>query len=386
MIAFNDDNLTIGLKEILKDYKDKIHSFSFLPSIKPIIINKGVLASQNKKILKKLYGKKLDEFEICFFPTLELMSNLGFKKEFHKLYCSFIRCEWLAQLDLSKKPRYRDHILHPAKVMVLGYWFLHKFNPPFIKNIIEILKKDNSLTAYLKKCSVKFKNDTDWENFVDYIWYITSLFHDICYPIEFLAEIVDKIKNYYKLDKNFYKAYFDDDFYKNLLNKLKDTYFINKISEDKIKNIKDIKQSHSCIGTIYLLSLISKKEIHSGFSAAIQLATKAILCHHAEDNCNFNEDPLTFLLSLADSLQEWGRDFVYVPGYKKTKMTIEKLVECLEMEIKDNGDKFDIVYKINKPEILKLTKWDEEKFKEGKEDLKKRLCNFPKEIGKILCM
>lgn len=288
--------------------------------------------------------------------------------------------------QLLKKQR--DHYIHSAYVFILGIC-IFQISPKYKKTFDTIiLNKSNYPDSY----------DTNNEEFF-YRWGITSLFHDIAYPLEItvnqanrylefissysISEPSKKVKakleiaglNKFnelprlipeeKFENEFEKKYPSYNSNKKLLNSI--DILSNHLSKcfnikfyqisDELYKFKDKMQTEGFIDHGYYSSLIVMNWYYyliqktnwnpAYFYFPIVDIASAILLHnyykHGLTKAPFNlkrmsieQHPIAYLLILCDELQEWNR-----PGYGEEK----PIVELNDFDI-ILDETFTIIYKV----------------------------------------
>ncbi len=184
------------------------------------------------------------------------------------------------------KSFYRDHFFHSIEVCFMGHFLLElkigeKFLWQYISENMNCIEKQQVLK----------------------LWYLISLLHDTGYSITVLKNTIDHLKFFSasKIHKKFGKK-----FYKNL----------QELSEDLIADLSmqynkedEPGKEHGAFAAKYLkelLFVIGKKKLVEEYDEAI----RAIGLHNARNHevC-FSKNPLSFLLIICDSIQEWNRTY-----------------------------------------------------------------------------
>ena len=181
---------------------------------------------------------------------------------------------------------YRDHFFHSIEVCFMGHFLLElkigeKFLWQYVSENMNCIKKQQVLK----------------------LWYLISLLHDTGYSITVLKNTIDHLKFFSasKIHKKFGKK-----FYKNL----------QELSENLIADLSmqynkedEPGKEHGAFAAKYLkelLFVIGKKRLVEEYDEAI----RAIGLHNARNHevC-FSKNPLSFLLIICDSIQEWNRTY-----------------------------------------------------------------------------
>jgi hypothetical protein len=255
--------------------------------------------------------------------------------------------------------RYRDHLMHSARIALLGNWLMgkkmnyschheseNKCRDCMIKENCRKLKEGRLLKNSVKeilpnlmvtsitdreKTMIPFGKLNDIYNYnqaFDYhikkplpqkmkdllekIWIITAIDHDIGYSFTYIRELF-KNNSMLKSDSPYYqnkKHKFDKPHtisaiskeLENVFEQLYDIIRTHATSIDTILHNTGLKEiPHGVIGAFYVRNLIEDEYI-------IELAARAIARHDDDSRqiC-FHKEPFCFLLVLLDEIQEWGR-------------------------------------------------------------------------------
>lgn len=259
-----------------------------------------------------------DEHRVVLDTLEKLWSGKYGKPTGAKAFDNFDKFEPI----LKEIPRYRDHIIHPFQVFLMG---------------TVIIDSNYSLFSRLHKR--KFQNSQD--DSVDFSWLLCSTFHDMCYPIQM----------YETFNKNFFqnflqtemspvvfqteKLLLEDDNLKYLdqlvslyghYKQEKNTWTFdsmcqinNKLRADMISEIS--RKSHALLSAMALIKKILTEDqtktnanyMTGRFSTDVYPAALAISLHDEkmldkiEDCVLFEKMPLSFLLIYCDLVQECGR-------------------------------------------------------------------------------
>jgi hypothetical protein len=335
--------------------------------------------------------------------------------------------------------RYRDHLMHSARIAMLGRWLMgKKMNYSYhheaedkcrdcmAKENCQKLEKGRLLEDSVKdmlpglmvtsitdreKTSIPFNKLNDIYNYnraFDYhikkpnddnllkkIWLIAAIDHDIGYSFTYIREL---FKNNSMLKS-------DSPYYQNKTHKFDKPHTISAISrelENVFEQLYDIIRTHATsIDTI--LHNTSLKEIPHGVIGAfcvrnliedeyiIELAARAIARHDDDSRqiC-FHKEPFCFLLVLLDEIQEWGRPLKVLEelGFDEIQSFSMKLHALCDLpyikyyrEHEETRDEFgtfvfELDYTIS-AEILKLTKFSFPHFFYQKQLNLSRLINGP---------
>ena len=264
--------------------------------------------------------------------------------------------------------RYRDHLAHVFRVGSLGQFLISNF-----------LLKNSEFKEYLNLNNL---NSLD----ISWIWWISSLIHDIGYLYEIMFQLFEKkidfsktIARYVVFDEFVY--FLKTGKYPNEDYEFDKEYINNAIIEDFKKLVKNISKYkkfegrgwcyHETIGA-FLLYIhqydygipikeddVLKKEL------ILNEILNTVSKHHGIKKIDFNDDPFGFLLIFCDECQEWGRP----------AKTVDHKWSCELDHINVNLDNNSINVCIDYPsnDILKDTQFDKHRFLKDKEGALKRL-------------
>ena len=295
----------------------------------------------------------------------------------------------------SVKKYYRDHTEHALRVAVLGDFLLEqKFENGDLAGIIsEIIELDKTL-------------------FTEKIWWITSIIHDLGYPLGKMSSAVNYsllnqlLKCYPTLDLEFIPCEIGLSWKGNqeeylmiieegLSNEAREyvrkgagynhkrfpipdpEIFLRTQTGHPEYNYKGyFDLDHGVLSALCLLNglgmpdEIRRNEEYKGYI----LAAKAIALHNIKDKIsdfNFDKNPLTFFLVLIDELQEWGRPIPI--QVRDTYFTTELKKVTLLDEIELHLDEFAWYMQFRNAEAKKLMNFDFSLFSNNKEKSLERL-------------
>lgn len=278
------------------------------------------------KSLQVVYDEDEAKEEICLIEnTLEILDNwIQIEGMEHLLVNNYAAIEngiFLEHSAEGKPKRIREHYKHQFRNAYLGLLLLDEFHVD--KNIAKCLIAENSEYAYLIKSSLsKEQSDKKEElqklkEIIYKTYYISALFHDIGYPLEYYFRIAQEIHEFtpfFKIINPTIKTPFSE--VKALLN---NSWLFRTVDNTAIMK-KYEQNDHGCLSAISFLtnfyfsghvySLSSKKR------CIIEMAAVAIYKHtnHYDGNNRmiFSYDPISYLLRLCDDLQEWQRFLVLI--------------------------------------------------------------------------
>lgn len=252
----------------------------------------------------------------------------------------------------NQKPYYRDHYIHQTRNMYEMFTFLddigiidkcieHQFNQEkeigeylniAIKeemrnlNPHEMVMFNNVYNLICKSHNKDYPSIEDYQMdfFKHYIIYgtaiVSSLLHDIGYPMEFLGRLEEIYENFIPTSKVFFDVK-DDFVYIN--NVLKESLLFQSVPNDEIKD-RVLKHNHGTMSAIIILMYYYQNNIMHNLSpvekAIIELSAFVIYNHTVNYSFQtlksgqlykniFVKGPLSYLFRLCDDIQEWDRTY-----------------------------------------------------------------------------
>jgi hypothetical protein len=305
--------------------------------------------------------------------------------------------DWLGMVDWHKF--HRDHSLHQPLTAHIVYRLLGVGNnQPFTINGVSILDiivdnilSQNAKVNYLKEYLIgtnssmtKFvqnnqRNRILWRNLFIETAINAALFHDFGYPWQYLTQLGRKLYSIESggFDNQSNSRFINDNFRNRLLlaplNGYRLQNQVDSLSWDRERtNIicKALNKTHGFPGALGFLSLndqinaFPRQEINIFQRFAYDWASMAIMMHDLDKlywNDSFtqvenpqlrlklDQDPLSFILTLADQLQEFERAFSVFPPIQVNRnyVNIHYITPCEKTEIIENNGVVDIHYYFN---------------------------------------
>lgn len=310
--------------------------------------------------------------------------------------------------NLASNPNFRDHIIHAINVYLLGHYIINSNQTFWEDNNIEITENVDSFfyiadnTLRKQPCLVQ---DSDKMKVFNFSWLVAAILHDFGYISENMKNAIKQLND---IKKQFpflvYKLKFQpklkEEKYNSALLLLKD--FFKQINIDEEWNEFDFSRffkideknyiiNHGISSSItYLNNMINKERarnirnsrvywnyINWGANRSIALAMalhdlpklKRFAKKEKMDNyemiiaykIKFTKDPLTVLLILCDSLQDWDRERV-LEGFQNDDVQKVKLkrIDCYSNQSKIILD-IEIEYYLQETELRQNLDEDEVK-------------------------
>lgn len=272
--------------------------------------------------------RKADSFDKEYQIVLDTLKNLWTRYEKERGAAAFRSFKDFEPM-LMEIPGYRDHMIHPFQVFLMGSIIIDKFY-------------DHFLGAY--KLKLKNANKSD----LDFAWLMASTFHDFCYPIQMYEFVNERLfKKFLQTEDTSMLPRLQTE--KILLQKgqlklldqlislcshcMNDSENSGWIFDTKCKiddnfrymMVQEItaRKNHAPLSALTLLNMILSEEVSTKrggymeetFSTAICPAALAIALHDEkvlknlpkETNIVFESLPIALLLIYCDTAQDFGR-------------------------------------------------------------------------------
>lgn len=295
------------------------------------------------RALDRTYGRGpvRAEIDLALPRILRLMQVTVPHQRVREYLRQMVDLEWLAHVDLQR-PWHRDHLVHPARVAMLGSWLLDEAD--ILQHAAEVLRADWEVYATDTGVAEAHEPAT-WRRIARLAWLSAALYHDHCYPIELSRTVHRRVCSSFGLggpeaDRRWVGRW---------LAKLRGTRFAECLTSGG--DPADCKHLHAPLGAVSLLTNDSFGRGHDPlWDVVLEVAALAVFRHHLERPVCFDDDPIGFLLVLCDGLQEWGRASCYYcadhlaagdkryddlrPFWEDGTTAIGSVVPCAEMEAK----------------------------------------------------
>lgn len=224
-------------------------------------------------------------------------------------YCALendIFLEYDGRTGLPKK--IREHYKHQYRNAYLGSILLLEYD--FLDAMTQCILMSNSMVASYIKSQIGLE-ESDIKRTLYLGYFISSMFHDIGYPLDFFMRKVRQIHQYapfYKIISSNVKTEFVE-----LKAALAGSLLFELIDGERIEE-KYYRNDHGCLSAIsFLLNFYTSGSIFALDDAdrcVIEISALAIYKHtdYLENNYMiFEDDPLAYMVRLCDDLQEWER-------------------------------------------------------------------------------
>jgi len=268
----------------------------------------------------------------------------------------FMHFEWLLHQEDLKEKRYRDHFFHEIKTAVLCHFILHEWH----------LQNGDKVVAHLADHLIKSPQAVrglrggkiDPGNFASQTLCVAALCHDHGYPFAFYQRVGQGLADMYgkAWDKKYFPGLlqpFGPDPEEAAVAMARTLVQGMEVSDAQADVVADtcryfvtqgaFEGMHGVPGALLLVEDRLPKlwvKLNPAERLSLQFAAWAVLNH---DNplatLDFEEDPLLYLLHMADELQDWGRILcawdVYRPdasGELRRLVEIDKLEMAYDLE------------------------------------------------------
>lgn len=351
-----DKNLDFDLYKELYDF-ESARQFAY------IFKREYDISYDNIKLIYNSSAREANDIVNIYVNTrkkvIEQYLNIkGLEQLFSELFLEF---EWdmhsSIKVDESKHNFYRDHFIHQIRVLFELDTMLDEFD--YLDNIKAIIlqNKNNKVCKYIKNqidleveriksnikecqlwkeiCSKEYSTDTDFEKwlvqrileiFIRQAIYVAALFHDIGYPIAHSIKVHKRIFDY-AADIYTSSSFSNIDF-QEIEKKLGKSLLFQIMKNDYIKCGFEELDHGTLSAIVFLLHFYENSSLITNTPlqvAVIEIAALAMYNHTlkykivGEENATYfrpvyKNNPISFLLRVADDVQEWDR--VYFDFHK----------------------------------------------------------------------
>ncbi len=397
--------------QVLENTNQIISSNKFLKGLALPFAEK--LGGLSGYIMKEIEGS-LKETEVELFHDLNLDVALGKKKSLSSVLYDVAKERGIDNQGLlylvkslpdlesflystNVKKYYRDHTEHQLRVAVLGDFLLEQdFGSGILLNhVSELIEVDKG----------KLK---------DKIWWITGLLHDIGYPLEKMTTAVNWsllnqiLKSYPYLDLEVvplevmisrkhkdieeYLAILEEGLSKQARTLIREglgylhtsipvpqveSFIHTNDGHQEYKYQSKVGMDHGVVGALNILKSLGEPEYIRNNRNELEgyiKASQAIAIHNFKDRLEdftFDKQPLTFLLTMVDELQEWGRPIPV--QVRDSYFTVEMKKLSLLDEIVLHSDTREFTFQYKNKKTKELMNFDFLRFCKGKETAFSRL-------------
>lgn len=332
-------------KNIDNDFEHPVDK-DVIELIASIAIDKNEINYKNSEQIDQLWGLLLEKSIKClrFFDTREpFLKNenkipvaYGIKelKDYHRKYTEF------EGMLYGSNEYYRDHVFHSVRTWMLGIFCLLTDKVSTNKQLVELIIVDGEKP--LPHDANDQKNFSSKINFFEKVsmWTITSLCHDLGYPLEKSQKILEKTREMMGVFVANPKIWNDLDFSgiqdnineyivkfmsskMKLIEKGEDNKYLGRIQPKYyLKFTKSLeKYGHGIVSTVIIYKMLLyfiesdynlnddyefKEEDARQFYIRREIL-RAISAHTCPDIYHIRLNTLSSLLIVCDELQEWGR-------------------------------------------------------------------------------
>ena len=341
-------------------------------------------------LLRKRYGLTPGSAPSpAFFVELQLLDRgltiLGHTLGLHaalKMVERTIEADWIAHAELAKLKRYRDHITHPMRVTAIGWWFLHRSGDVLLRRLAHHYRA--ATDTYRRSRGIPCDGH-DWKAIVEFAWLATGLLHDCAFPLQYrlhsglhLGEGLPDTLGLFRVPACFLDS-------RSIRRRLNGSWLAAQSLglKGRIAALcgSGFKDAHALLGGLHHCLALGRRRLHSLQGLVIQLASRAIITHHDDDDKSIQSDPLAVLLVVCDELQSWQRPFLHREESNTDSdpdaQTIRPLVECFKVTLHKEKAGFVAVQHMNHGERKILRKepysWCFEEFSKPRAKLEKLL-------------
>lgn len=266
--------------------------------------------------------------EVAGWSAFVLWRVFTYACRFHPAFRVMLKDHLYAELLLyaeSDYKRYREHIVHPYKVMAIGAWVMEEVErlvPSIGKNL-----RSNTRVIQLVDSLRLATSALDDPHVIKTAWWLAGLFHDLGYMFYFMSRNLEpKILRTYPVYVGSAGGRLGVGTPSHLAEM---ALFRDLWTSDGSKEghkgflTESASMNHSVVGGLTLLSMLGEMEsvykVTPEQALAFHLAADAVAIHDLigpgktihcglpSGRVSFRDRPLAWLLILCDELQDWGR-------------------------------------------------------------------------------
>lgn len=364
-----------------------------------------------------LYGKRDADRQICLLQTMqkflhEYIGVEGLEELLVNNYGTIENSIFFEHNSLGKPANIREHSKHQMKNAYLGSVLLLDFG--YLENMVKAICREQShttsyLMAQVREAAGEEKEvRSKLEEWTYKIFFLSSILHDIGYPLEYHLRSAREISDYpphLKILTPTVKAEFSE-----IKVYLLESQLFKQVSHEKIQK-KYQEHNHGVLSALSLL-------MHFYYSGRIYslsnekrciIEMTAIAIYHHTDRFSdrermvYLEDPISYMVRLCDDLQEWERfkllindraiyllchdcgkilqenDRIYTCPYCKRKLgkvtqlenrNVSYICLCDGLEIEENGDKVKIEFQFDLMKQIEIILEDYAAIAKSERDIK----------------
>lgn len=266
--------------------------------------------------------------EMAGWSAFVLWRVFTYACRFHPAFRVMLKDHLYAELLLyaeSDYARYREHIVHPYKVMAVGAWLMTEVGR-LVASIGANLRSNTRVVQLVESLRLA-TSVLDDPHVIKTAWWLAGLFHDLGYTFYFMSRSLEpKILRTYPVYAGSAGGRLGVGTPSHLAQMaLFRDLWESGTAEEEHKGFltESASMNHSVVGGLTLLSMLSEMEsvykVTPEQALAFHLAADATAIHdvvgpgktvHCElpSRCvAFRDRPLAWLLILCDELQDWGR-------------------------------------------------------------------------------
>ncbi len=292
----------------------------------------------------KVVSRYLDELDTTLFNNSE-------KIVFHNITNALTGVNSLGNMEqfLSLDPNYREHFIHQFQNFLLGCLIYSQFRE-LINSHLSVLYKD-----FIKKIPI---DDYTLEKLFSTSWFITTMFHDIAYPVQ-LQHMISQ-KHYediycYRFSPTIFSpenVYIREGI-ETCLDSIVCDYWSNRVNKELFALLlrhEFLNKNHGIHSAISIRNLIRHNTENEGFLSLFSPVFSAIALHDwsvwsnakqvknvigSSGNSgvtydldflgNLEKNLFLHILLIVDNLQGWGRSKNGKPFYRSVHLELVKI-------------------------------------------------------------
>lgn len=348
----SSDNLIYWqVNRIHEEIDKKFPEHTLVDSLISLISNQSNIPFvENLTKILSIYRQRageVEQIESVKTDLSKIAAEFELHNEFEILFKFIAKAE---PINVAGNPSAWGHLRHVLNVYWLGYYLLNTGGINIENTFEHIINEDEYASLGIKSpIDIEYKS-----KLINYIWFLSSLFHDVGLPAERVVKIAeessDLLKIYHNLSLSLQLTTSVDSIYDNLSNDFDQIFSSIRgkklnawVSGCRRKLREENKLDHGLVSGATLFKLFNKNKIIaekcSSCVSVHNLVNK--FSTYNSQGVNFKKDPLACLLILCDQLEVWDRDTglesyfsgLSIESYELRKLSYDKDEKRYYLEI-----------------------------------------------------
>lgn len=307
------DNLIYWqVKRIHEEIDKKFPEHTLVDSLISLISSQSNLPfAGNLKDILGIYRQRageVEQIESVKTDLVKMAEEFGLHNEFKVLFEFIAKAE---PLNVAGNPSAWGHLRHALNVFWLGYYFLNT----------GVINLENIYDQMTNEEDVKLSTLESKSKFINCIWFLSSLFHDVGLPAERVIKIAEEsntfLEIYPDISLSLKQTISVDSIYDNYQTDLDQIFssITSKLSTWVSGCCRELKKQnkldHGLISGVTIGRLLSGKNQQIADHCSENVSLHNLINKFHSSNArgiSFHQSPLACLLILCDQLEVWDRE------------------------------------------------------------------------------